>query len=78
MATYQKTRNRYGKVEHLYGGYVSWINRQQQREVREVQVWGPKEWDPSLFGDGREIMDAVEAKAQKRWKKAICNECWRY
>lgn len=72
------TRTRNGHVEYLYGGYVTWPRRDGSVDCREVRVWGPPEWDPDRYGDGSDIMEAVTAKARKRWPSAECNECWRY
>lgn len=72
-----KSRKRNNQVEYLYGGYATWSNRRGEIESREIHVWGPPTWDPSCYGDGSEIQDAVEKKARKRWKNAECRECWR-
>lgn len=72
------TRIRNGVTEFLYGGYVNWLNRQEELETREVRIWGPTIWDPDRYGDGMAIMEAIQKKARKKWPKAECREVWRY
>jgi hypothetical protein len=66
-----------GRTLVRYGGLVTWVGRGDKWMQKGVEVWGPPEWDPTFYGSGEEIMDAIEAKAQKRWPKARCSECWR-
>ena len=61
-----------------YAGYVSWHNVRLQRVFTKcVSVVGPTTLDAEFYGDGSQVFDAIEAKARKRWPKAICNEVWR-
>ena len=61
-----------------YAGTVSWYNEKTGQGYRKcVSVMGPPEWDPTYFGSGDEMCEAIEAKARKRWPKACCDEAWR-
>ena len=62
-----------------YGGYVTrWVNA--VRNTYSLNVFGPDEWDPTYFGDGTQIVEAIEAKCEALgWKAGTyeVTEVWR-
>jgi len=73
------------RISCEYGGYVvrtlyAGTARETTRSY-ELRVRGPHEWDPTYFGDGSQIVEAIKAKCKsKGWKDGTydVSEVWRY